>query len=298
MAWGWKTSRYESRYPEYVSAAEKKNRAEKQAQKLSKEGEKLEPLNLQGTRIAATFWGKSWCGNLEKYSDYSNRLPRGRSYVRSGAVIDLKIEKCKIKALVSGTRVYKVEIGIKALPKNKWDTIKSACSGQIATLIDLLRGKFSQAIMEKLCVKGEGLFPEPSEIDLDCTCPDWADMCKHVAAVLYGVGAKLDEKPELLFLLRDVDKLDLISHAASGGDLAVKTTAKDAGIADSEIGDVFGIELEASPKNSHKKEKKTAKTASAKKKKIKKPVKKEAKGKGRSVRSASNRAKISKLARG
>ncbi len=264
MAWGWRSRRYESFYPPYVSVAEKRRRAEKEAQKFTKKGGKLEPITIQGRTIAATFWGKSWCENLERYSDFENRLPRGRSYVRNGSVIDLKIEKGKIKALVSGTSLYKIEIGIKPLPKNKWEGIKSACSGQIGTLIDLLKGKFSTAIMEKICMKGEGMFPEPSEIKLDCSCPDWADMCKHVAAVLYGVGARLDEKPELIFLLRDVDHLDLISHAAAGGDLAGKASAKEPGIADKDIGDVFGIEIDsAAPAPAEAK-------ASSKKKKPKK----------------------------
>lgn len=256
MAWGRSYSRYDSIYPVYVSVAERKLRAQKDAEKKLKKGEKLSPIKLMGKMIAGTFWGKSWCENLERYSDFENRLPRGRSYVRNGSVIDLDIGKGVVNAQVSGSSLYKIKISIKELSASKWEAIKSACSGHIGTMVELLQGKFSKNIMEMICRKGEGMFPEPSEIEMDCSCPDWATMCKHVAAVLYGVGARLDEKPELIFLLRGVDHLELISHAAAGGGLTDKETAA---IADSELADVFGIEIEKSA--SEKEDGKIAKSA-------------------------------------
>ena len=174
-----------------------------------------EPIVLEGRSIANTFWGKAWCKNLESYSDYSNRLPRGRTYVRNGSVIDLKMAAGEITALVSGSSIYKVKIAIAKVVANKWNKIVDECAGKIDSLIELLQGKFSKAVMEIITDPKKGLFPDPKEIKLSCSCPDWADMCKHVAAVLYGVGARLDNRPEELFMLRQADHIELIAKAGT-----------------------------------------------------------------------------------
>ena len=202
-------------------------------------------------QIAGTFWGKAWCDNLEAYSDFENRLPRGRTYVRNGSVVDLQISPGKVTALVAGSELYKIEIKIKPLAAVAlWKSIQTECAGKIDSLIELLQGKLSSAVMQLVTRHERGLFPTPKEIDLDCSCPDWADLCKHVAASLYGVGAKLDQNPALLFLLRGVDPADLISKASAAE--AVRQTTGKAGAApamsDSEMaGDVFGIESGAQP---------------------------------------------------
>jgi uncharacterized Zn finger protein len=172
------------------------------------------PIVINGTQIAKTFWGKSWCLNLERYSDYANRLPRGRTYVRSGCVVDLQVAAGEVNALVSGSDLYTVEIDISAIPKTRWADVCHDCAGAIDSLVELLEGRFSKVTMERLCRQKTGLFPMPSEMKFDCSCPDSARMCKHVAAVLYGVGARLDENPELLFKLRDVDQQDLVTNAS------------------------------------------------------------------------------------
>jgi hypothetical protein len=172
------------------------------------EGRTLSPVEVRGRKIATTFWGDAWCSNLEAYSDFANRLPRGRTYVRNGSVIDLQIERGRVRALVSGTSLYEVAIGMQPLPRPRWTRIKTQCAGQITSLVELLRGSLSDSVMEIVTRKGEGLFPSPREISLSCSCPDWATMCKHVAATLYGVGARLDRAPELLFTLRCVDPGD------------------------------------------------------------------------------------------
>ncbi len=177
--------------------------------KLTKKAGRLaSPVVLAGRTIAGTFWGKAWCDNLEAYSDYANRLPRGRTYIRNGSVVDLQISEGKIASYVSGSELYEIEIKIKPLPHRLWKTIQTECAGKIDSLIELLQGKLSSAVMQVVTRQQTGLFPSPKEIDLDCSCPDWAGLCKHVAATLYGVGARLDEKPELLFLLRGVDPSD------------------------------------------------------------------------------------------
>jgi uncharacterized Zn finger protein len=185
--------------------------AAREMEKLRKKGHPVAPVTLEGRTIARTFWGKAWCDNLESYRDCENRLSRGRTYVRNGAVIDLQISALDIKALVSGSSIYKVAVTIKALAPTLWRPICEDCAGGIDSLVELLQGRFSKGVMERICRQDRGLFPKPSEIRFSCTCPDGASMCKHVAAVLYGVGARLDERPELLFRLRAVDENDLVA---------------------------------------------------------------------------------------
>lgn len=229
----------------YVPVAQRREKAQKAAQKAIKSGKNYEPVVIAGRTIAKTFWGKAWCNNLEAYSDYENRLPRGRSYARNGSVIDLKIEPGKIIAQVMGSRLYKIEIAINALPASRWNALVKECTGSIASLIELLQGKFSKSVMERLCAKNTGLFPSPNEIRLACSCPDWASLCKHIAAVLYGVGARLDEKPELLFVLRQVDANDLLSAQVAEIPQTKKASSKARVLDESALADVFGFEIES-----------------------------------------------------
>lgn len=226
----------------YVPVAERKAKALKQVEKMKKKGMNVQPVQLAGRTIAASFWGKGWCDHMESFSDYANRLPRGRSYVRNGSVCHLEIRGGAIKALVSGTSLYKVTITIKPLADNKWQTLKRACTGRIGSLLDLLRGKLDHGVMEVVTHRKEGLFPLPGEMKFDCDCPDWAGMCKHVAAVLYGVGARLDQSPEMLFLLRGVNHEELVDVTAAITDAAKGGTSRRR-IAASGIADVFGIEI-------------------------------------------------------
>jgi uncharacterized Zn finger protein len=241
MSWGYNGWR------PYVPVAERRAKAARETAKLSKKtGQSASPVVLEGRKIATTFWGKAWCENLEAYSDFENRLPRGRTYVRNGSVVDLQIDKGKVTALVSGSSLYKIAIKIKPLAPALWSSIQNECSGKIDSLIELLQGKLSSSVMEIVTRREHGLFPKPGEIDMDCSCPDWADLCKHLAATLYGVGAKLDQNPALLFLLRGVDPADLISKASASEAVRQTTAMTDAApaLSDSEVADVFGIELE------------------------------------------------------
>jgi uncharacterized Zn finger protein len=213
-------------------------------EKRRKQGLAVSPVVIEGRAIARTFWGKAWCENLESYSDFANRLPRGRTYVRNGSVVHLEIQPGKITAHVSGSELYTVEITISSLPDSHWKCVKGKCAGQIGSLVELLQGRLSKSVMEVVTERGEGLFPRPAEIEMECSCPDWAGMCKHVAAVMYGIGARLDEKPELLFLLRKVDHLELIAGAVDSAPVAKagKPRGKKT-IATVELADVFGIEM-------------------------------------------------------
>lgn len=228
----------------HVPAAERRTQAEKAVTKAKKAGQDMHPVRIESRAIASTFWGKAWCDNLEAYSDFENRLPRGRTYVRNGSVIDLKIEPGKVRAQVMGSSLYRIEIHIAAVPATHWKSLVKECTGSIASLVELLQGKLSKAVMERICQPKTGLFPAPRDIQLRCSCPDWAMMCKHVAAVLYGVGARLDAQPELLFTLRQVDANDLVTQAAELPVKTGRTPARSKVLDDSQLADVFGIVMD------------------------------------------------------
>lgn len=234
-------------YRPYVSVAKRRATARREVEKRTKKGQSVAPVVIEGRKIATTFWGKSWCEHLESFSDYANRLPRGRTYVRNGSVVDLQITPGTVKALVSGSSLYTVTISIAALPGKTWTSIKSTCAGQVGSLVELLQGRLSQRVMDVVTQRDTGLFPKPGEITLSCSCPDWAVMCKHVAAVLYGVGARLDVQPELLFLLRKVDHLELLETAATSATVGSSRRRGKQTIAGADLEDVFGIEISSEP---------------------------------------------------
>ena len=230
----------------YVPVAEKRRLAQRKLAKLRRQGQSVAPVTIEGRTIANTFWGKSWCANLERYSDYATRIPRGRSYVRNGSVLDLQIAKGEIVAMVAGSSLYRIKIAIAPVKAAHWKAVCRDCAGAIDSLVELLQGRMAKGIMDRVCREGDGLFPSPEEIKLSCSCPDWADMCKHVAAALYGVGARLDEKPQLLFVLRGVDENELLVNA--GQDLALAKAAPGAArlLDDSDVAALFGLEMEGS----------------------------------------------------
>ncbi len=229
----------------YVPVAKRRRNAERELKKLEKKGHSVSPVAVEGRVIARTFWGKAWCDNLEHYSDFSNRLPRGRTYVRNGSVVDLQIAPGNVVALVSGSELYRVVVQVAAVPKARWTSICGDCAGAIDSLVELLQGRFSKGVMERICQQKTGLFPSPAEIELSCSCPDWATMCKHVAAVLYGVGSRLDERPELLFALRKVDEKDLIAKAARGLPVSKSRPRAEKVLASDGLSELFGLEMGA-----------------------------------------------------
>ncbi len=235
-------------YAPYVSVAARRAKAEKAAAKAAKAGKGYAPIAAYRGAIAKTFWGKAWCDNLERYSDYANRLPRGRTYVRSGAVIDLQIGAGgSVAAKVMGSSLYEVEVKVAEVAPARWKTIGHDLAGSIDSMVELLQGKLSQPVMERICKPQTGLFPAPADIKFSCRCPDWAGMCKHVAAVLYGVGARLDQQPEVLFQLRGVDARDLIAQASAGLSGPARRPAKARVLDDAALADVFGLELDGVP---------------------------------------------------
>jgi len=264
-------------YPKYVSVAEKKVKAAAKIKQLKKKMPDIKPVVIVGNTLARTWWGQSWNKNLERYADYSNRIGRGRSYVRHGAVLDLKIDSGQVTALVQGstTKPYKVVISIGSINQFDWQKIKKQCEGQLKSLQDLLAGKFPKPLAEIFFNKKNGLFPSPGAIKFDCSCPDWASMCKHVAAALYGVGARFDEDPSLFFKLRGVDTDDLIARAVKNktGELLEKTKKKSAKVIDdADLSGIFGIDMDMQPDFSGRKNKNVVASATLTKAQKKKSI--------------------------
>ena len=247
MSYYARNARGHDRWAPYVPVAQRRANAEKTVAKLAKKGHVIAPVKIEGRQIATTFWGKAWCDNLEGYGDFENRLPRGRTYVRNGSVLDLQIAPSQIAAMVSGSEIYRVSVSIAALPKPRWQSICRDCAGGIDSLVELLQGRFSKGVMERICRQDQGLFPKPAEIAFSCSCPDYASMCKHIAAVLYGVGARLDQRPELLFLLRSVDEKELVTHLDTTLPLSKKAPKSGKVLAEDDVAALFGLDMDAEP---------------------------------------------------
>lgn len=235
------------RWAPYVPVAKRRANAAKKVAQLTKKGHHIQPIEIEGRTIARSFWGKAWCTHMESFCDLDNRLPRGRTYVRNGSVCHLDIKQGEIQAMVSGSSLYNVNIQIKPLLQEKWDYIKQTCLGKVSSLLDLLSGKLSSGVMEVVVHPKEGLFPLTHEFSLDCDCPDWATMCKHVAAVLYGVGSRLDAEPAQLFKLRGVNFEELIDVEGAISSVTSTTTSRRKLMDDDVFGDLFGIEIAPAP---------------------------------------------------
>jgi len=242
-------------FPKSMTVGERAQKAKATAKKLEKKGKKLSPVVIEGKKIANSFWGEGWCTHLEGFGDFESRLPRGRSYVRHGSVIHLEIEAGKITAKVQGSDLYDVTITIKTMPAARYKKLVASCTGKIESMVELLKGALNDATLKVLTDPRHGLFPQDGEIEFDCSCPDGAWMCKHVAAVLYGVGARLDTAPELLFTLRSVDQKMLVGSATN---LDISVDKKVKTLRSGGLADVFGIEMEDAPAPVKKKKKKAA----------------------------------------
>lgn len=259
-----------------MPVGERRKKVAKQMQKLTKQGVNIQPVEIAGRKIAKSFWGAGWCDHIESFSDYANRIPRGRTYVRNGSVCHLKISRGQVEAIVSGSSLYRVNVKIASLGKAKWESLKKKCTGKVSSVIELLQGKFSDGVMELVTDKNAGLFPGSSEISFSCDCPDHASMCKHIASALYGIGARLDDEPDLLFKLRGVDHNELITadmDVLSKG-MPGKGKGSKRRIADASLADVFGVEMSGTevesitpkrPKKKSPKKKTAAKKVAVKK---------------------------------
>jgi len=227
-------------------------RVEKELAKRRAGGESLRAVVPAHARnLSSTFWGQAWNRNLMAYSDYESRMPRGRSYFRAGKVMDLEMAKGLVTATVAGTRIYDIRVKIAPLEAEAWAGLKQRCQGKIGGLMELLSGALSDEVMREVTSLDHGLFPAPREMKLSCTCPDFAGLCKHLAATLYAVGRRLDEQPAVLFTLRGVDPNEMIATNAVEAIQhltapAATDDARRAALAGMDFGEVFGIDSEVS----------------------------------------------------
>lgn len=234
-------------FPDYSqpTVSEIQSRAKNVSKNAKKGGQELHPIVVTGRQIAREWWGVAWCENLERYADYDSRIGRGKRYIRAGAVIDLQIAEGVIIARVQGSRrtPYTVSVKIDPLSKDRAEAIIAQCSRQIKNLEALLSGNFPEEL-QGLFTGRDGLFPSPKEIHFDCSCPDWASMCKHVAATLYGVGVRLDDDPLLFFKLRGIDVNRFIDTAVANRVERMLDNARKPSqriISDQDLTELFGI---------------------------------------------------------
>ncbi len=231
----------------YVPVGQRLEIGQKAALALAKKENRLpQPVKPKGREIAVNFWGKAWCEHLGSMRDLENRLDRGRRYLGNGSVVDLVITACQVKSLVAGSSTYKVDIKVKPLPRDAWELIKADARTSVRSVIDLLAGKIDDTLIRLLTDPQKGIFPKPDEIDFACSCPDGAYVCKHVAAAFYGVGILLDTRPDLLFLIRDVDSSELVGLDAVASSLEDSLDAKSS-LEEMNLEELFGIELEKDP---------------------------------------------------
>lgn len=207
-----------------------------------------DPVIFEGnsrSKICKSWWGDAWCRNLDRYADWDNRIDRGRSYLRNGTVIDLKMNGGEIYAKVQGSREtpYTVKITIDPINEKKSRKIEKQAAGKIQNIEALLTGTFPESLKEDFFQEGM-LFPSLKEIHFNCSCPDWASLCKHVAATLFGVGVRLDTDPKIFFQMRGINIEDFVEKAISG---KLEKMLKNADkitpriIKDSEIMNLFGV---------------------------------------------------------
>ncbi|WP_129596215.1 SWIM zinc finger family protein [Anaerophilus nitritogenes] len=233
-------------FGEYITVAKKKENAQKSIEKLRKKNPNISPVIINGNAIAKKWWGKAWNTNLESYADLKNRIGRGRSYVRHGAVLDLQIKTGQVEALVQGSssKPYSVLIQIDELDQGKWTRVIEICNHRIDTMETLIAGEFPKEFDELFKESKNGLFPSLKEIHFQCSCPDSAVVCKHIAAVLYGIGARLDNDPILFFKLRNIDFESLLKKSIEE---KMKSMLQNADknskrvIDEDEVFDLFGI---------------------------------------------------------
>jgi uncharacterized Zn finger protein len=228
----------------YKPVAQRRSEGLAAAKRKLKKGESLSPVTIKTREIAKTFWGIGWCSHFERMGDFANRLPRGRTYARNGSIVDLRISQGSIQAQVCGSSLYQIKIEISKLSPARWKEICRECSASVGSLIDLMQGKLSHDVIQKLTDPVNGMFPKSREIKTSCSCPDSASLCKHLAAVFYAVGNRFDQSPELIFELRGVDQSQLVSESL-GADRVSESIGLNAAssLEITDLEDLFGIEI-------------------------------------------------------
>jgi uncharacterized Zn finger protein len=163
--------------------------------------------------IGEKWWSKRFVSLLESFN-IGARLGRGRSYARKGQVISIEVEKGLVRSKVQGTRSkpYDVTIQLSQISDKDWDKAIDAMASRAVFAAKLLSGEMPQDIEEAFADAKVSLFPEEKDLKTDCSCPDWSNPCKHIAAVYYLLAEQFDENPFLIFKLRGRTKEEIIEE--------------------------------------------------------------------------------------
>jgi len=169
-------------------------------------------LSQLSERFGTTWWGRLWITALEQLGDdFENRLPRGKKYAEEGAVSHFTVSPGEIQAKVHGRKTYNVTLGLPALTAGQWERALERIHQESRFVASLLAGEMPQGLDETFREAGASLYPRvPKELQTHCDCPDWANPCKHVAAVCYIMAEALDRDPWLLFDLRGRTREDVL----------------------------------------------------------------------------------------
>ncbi len=225
----------------YVRVQKRRTYARDIAAQLERQGEILTPAVAHGKNIANQFWGRAWCHAIDEWQDCAYRLPGGRSLLKNGGVIDLKISRNSVIARVAADQVYDVQLHYRDADPYSVAELRSQCAGKLTGLLDFIQGKLSEEVMQYICNPVYGLFPEYGDFKISCTCLDDAVLCRHAAAALYAVATRLDDEPELFFTLRGIDAKDFFEAE----DILTQTGSNSAeGLSADELSKTFGIDIE------------------------------------------------------
>ena len=193
-----------------LRAADLEALAKKRLAELQSDGEELQPVVATTRKLAEHFWGSAWMKHLARCEAGGLCLAPGRTLLRHGCVLDLRLAPGLVTARVSAQELYEVRLQLKPLDAERTTALAQSCRGHIDSLVSLMEGKVDAAVLERLCDPDSGLLPEPADWHMGCTCPDWAEPCPHAAAAIYAAGVMIDQDPALLFTLRAVDPAALI----------------------------------------------------------------------------------------
>lgn len=218
-----------------LRAADLTRLAVERSAQLTAEGTELHPVGASSRKLAEHFWGSAWMRHLALCEAGGLCLSPGRTLLRHGCVLDLEIAPCSIRALVSAQELYEVALTLEPLDEEKRLALRTACAGNVGSLVALLEGQANDDLLHTLCDPENGLLPAPEDWHMSCTCPDWAEPCPHAAAAIYAAGVLIDRDPSLLFVLRALDPSALIAPPA------VDT---DAFLDPADLGQTFGIDIE------------------------------------------------------
>ncbi len=202
---------------------------------LQAEGEELHPVVGCSRALARHFWGKAWMRQLARCESGGYALAPGRSLLRHGCVLDVRLAPGLIRARVGAQRLEEVELRLAPLDAERQEELVQLCQGRIDSLVSLMEGRVDEAVLAPLCDPERGLLPQPADWSMSCTCADWSEPCPHAAAAIYAAGILIDAEPALLFSLRSFDPSSLLQPA----DQAATADFDAAG-----LGQLFGIELD------------------------------------------------------